>query len=93
MKKLKNGTVLKSDVLELVNNHIRNYATDNNSHSRDVVVSLYKLVDEIYDMPVREANWVRDTDGAWKCSNCGHRFFNATGRWHNHCDECGYTMV
>lgn len=91
MTELKNGTVLKSDVLALINCHIRAYVVDNTKH--EAVLALYKLSDAIDDMPVREANWLRDTDGAWKCSHCGNRFFNGTGRWHNYCDECGYTMV
>ena len=89
--KLINGTVLKSEVLALVNSHIRTYTIDKQSY--DIVLALYKLTDDIDSMPVREANWLRDTDGAWKCSNCGHRFFNGTDRWPNHCTECGFTMV
>lgn len=89
--KNKNGVVHKSDVLDLVNNHICNYVTDKDSH--EIIFALYKLIDDIKDMPVLEANWLRDDDGAWKCSHCGNRFSNATDRRYNHCDECGYTMV
>ena len=91
MSEIKNGTILKSNVLILVNSHIRDYAIDNNN--QEVVLALYKLLDDIGNMSVREANWLRDTDGTWKCSHCGYRFFNGTGRWHNHCDNCGFTMV
>ena len=52
--KNKNGVVHKSDVLDLVNNYIRNYVTDKDSH--EIIFVLYKLVDDINDMPVLEAN-------------------------------------
>ena len=74
MSESKNGTVLKSDVLALINCHIRAYAVDSTKHNE--VVALYKLFDVINEMPVREANWLREPDGAWKCSHCGYRFFN-----------------
>lgn len=91
MNKTKNGTVLKSDVLALINSHIRAYAVDMTNHNE--VVALYKLFDAIDGMPIQEANWIRDPDGAWKCSHCGFRFFNGAGMWHDHCTGCGYTMV
>ena len=91
MNKSKNGTILKSDIEAIINCHIRAYVIDNTKH--EVVLALYKLLDQVDDMPVREANWLREPDGAWKCSHCGYRFFNGVGCWKKHCSECGYTMV
>lgn len=87
----KNGTVLKSDVLAKINCHIRAYIIDNDK--RDVALALYQLLDAVDTMPIREANWLREPDGAWKCSNCGFRIWNGAGTWLNHCEHCGYTMV
>ena len=87
----KNGTVLKSDVEAIINCHIRAYAIDNTKH--EAVLALYKLLDAIDEMSVREANWLRESDGAWKCSRCGYKFWNGTDSWIHHCENCGYTMI
>lgn len=89
--KTKDGTVLKSDILAQINCKIRAYIVDNNKH--DIVLALYELFDSIDDMPVRESKWVRDTDGAWKCSHCGYRFWNCVGKWVDYCENCGYEMI
>ena len=57
------------------------------------VLALYKLLDEIDSIPTKEATWIRDADGARRCSNCGYRFFNATAYYHNYCCNCGYVMT
>ena len=65
-----------------------------NDYSNDNgIPQLYTVMEQIEKMEVQEANWLRESDGAWKCSHCGYRFFNGIGRWYNHCSECGYTMV
>ena len=91
-KKPKDGNILKSDVLWIIQNYIRGIQM-NDYGSDSGIPQLYAVMEQIEKMEVQEAHWVRDEDGAWKCSHCGYRFFNGTGRWHNHCDECGYTMV
>ena len=91
MANSKDGIILKSDVVSLIYSYIRTYITNNGKH--ETVTFIYKILDEIEGMPVREAHWLRNSDGSWECSHCGYRFFNGTGRWRNHCDDCGYSMV
>ena len=91
-KKPKDGNVLKSDVLWIIQNYIRDiqmkdYSSDNG------IPQLYAVMDQIENMEVQEAHWIKDEDGAWKCSHCGYRFFNGVGIWHDHCIGCGYTMI
>lgn len=91
MNEYKDGKILKSNVIALINCHIRAYITDN--EKPEAVHALYKLIDDIEDMPVQEAHWLKDEDGAWKCSHCGYRFWNGVGSWFNYCKHCGYVMV
>ena len=90
--KPKDGAVLKSDVLWIIQNYIR--GVQMLDHSRDSgIPQLYAVMDQIEKMDVQEANWIRDEDGALKCTHCGFRFFNGTGRWCRHCEGCGFKMV
>ena len=91
MNESRDGRVLKSNVEAIINAHIRAYIIDKDKS--EIAFALYKLLDAIDDMPVQEASWIRDDDGAWRCSHCGYRFFNGIGSWHNHCVGCGYTMI
>lgn len=91
-KKPKDGNILKSDVLWIIQNYIRSIQMNDYSNDNGIP-QLYAVMEQIEKMEVQEANWLREPDGAWKCSHCGYRFFNGIGRWHNHCSECGYTMV
>ena len=85
------GKILKSDVIRVIENRIREIHL-NAIEEKDPISQLYKLIDKIEKMPIQEANWVRDADGAWKCTHCGYRFFNGTGMWKDHCPKCGYHM-
>ena len=91
-KKPKDGNILKSDVLWIIQNYIRGIQM-NDYGSDSGIPQLYAVMEQIENMEVQEAHWVRDEDGAWKCSHCGYRFFNGTKTWHDHCTDCGYTMV
>ena len=91
-KKPKDGNILKSDVLWIIQNYIRGIQM-NDYGSDSGIPQLYAVMERIENMEVQEAHWVRDEDGAWKCSHCGYIFFNGTKTWHDHCTDCGYTMV
>lgn len=91
-KKPKDGNILKSDVLWIIQNYIRgiqmnDYGSDNG------IPQLYAVMQQIEDMDVQEANWLKDDDGACRCSHCGHRFWNGLDTWVDHCIKCGYKMV
>lgn len=87
------GIILKSEVIQIIESDIRRITMNATYGMKKYAVpSLYLLSDKIKSMPVHEANWIRDDDGAWKCSHCGYRFFNGANIWHKHCNECGYFM-
>lgn len=90
--KPKDGNILKSDVLWIIQDYIRGIQM-NDYGSDSGIPQLYAVMEQIEKMEVQEAHWVRDADGAWRCSHCGYRFFNGAGTWHDHCTGCGYTMV
>lgn len=91
-KKPKDGNVLKSDVLWIIQNYIRGIQM--NDYSKDSgIPQLYAVMEQIEKMAVQEANWLRESDGALKCSHCGYRFFNGAGTWESHCTGCGYKMI
>lgn len=83
-------TVKKIDVIDILQNSIRKIHTEKSDKS--TIEHLYDIIDEINKLPSRTAYWLRDTDGAWKCSNCGHRFFNGAQLWKYHCSGCGFYM-
>lgn len=91
MNKYKDGSIQKSDVLWLLQNHIREIQIADEANT-PCIPQLYAVMDKIGEMEVQEAYWLRDTDGAWKCSHCGYRFFNGTGRWPQYCTGCGFEM-
>ena len=92
IKKSADGNVLKSDVLWIIQNYIRNIQM--NDYGKDAgIPQLYAVMEQIEKMEVQEANWLRGSEGAWVCSHCGYGFYNATGNWPDHCTGCGYKMV
>ena len=91
-KKPKDGSILKSDVLWIIQDYIRGIQM-NDYGSDSGIPQLYAVMERIEKMEVQEANWLKDEKGAWVCSNCGHGFYNGTGHWVGHCEQCGYKMV
>lgn len=91
MNKPKDGAVLKSDVLWIIQNHIRNIQM--NGAENKSIKELYSVMEQIGDMEVQEAHWLKCDDGAWKCSHCGFKFWNCTKHWMDYCEDCGYKMV
>ena len=90
-KKPKDGSVLKSDVLWIIQDYIRGIQM-NDYGSDSGIPQLYAVMAQIEEMEVQEANWLQD-NGALVCSHCGYRFYNGMGSWVDHCAQCGYKMV
>lgn len=91
-KKPKDGSVLKSDVLWIIQNYIRGIQM--NDYSSDKCIpQLYAVMEQIENMEVQEANWLKNDRGVWVCSHCGYGFYNSIGTWVDHCEKCGYKMV
>jgi len=91
MNENKNGVIFKSDVLALINCHIKAYIPDNNKH--ESLIALCRLFDAVNAMPVYEAEWIYDHWCEFKCSNCGN-WSNSKpykGR-EKYCPECGAKM-
>ena len=91
-KKPKDGNILKSDVLWIIQNYIRGIQM-NDYGSDKGIPQLYAVMKQIEDMEVQEANWLKNEKGAWVCSHCGYGFYNGVGTWVDHCEKCGYKMV
>lgn len=91
-KKLKDGKVLKSDVLWTIQNYIRDIQM-NDYGSDKGIPQLYALMKQIENMKVQEAYWFKNDKGAWVCSHCGYSFYNGIGNWVDHCVGCGYKMI
>lgn len=100
-KKNKDGYVLKSEVLLIIQNYIRgiqmqDYGTDAG------IPQLYSVMDKINEMPledvspVKRAKWISYLDGEhlmpelyYKCSGCGARGFR---RKYSACPSCTAIM-
>ena len=68
-KKPKDGNVLKSDVLWIIQNYIRGIQM-NDYGSDKGIPQLYAVMEQIEEMEVQEANWLKNDKGAWVC--CGN---------------------
>lgn len=100
-KKNKDGYILKSEALLIIQNHIR--CIQMNDHGTDAgIPQLYAVMDQIDDMepedvePVKRAKWIPYLDGEnlmperyYQCSGCGARGFR---KQYSACPSCTAIM-